>query len=77
MVAVPPLTPVTTPVDGSTVATAASLLLHVPPPVASLSVLVAVAQKVVVPVIAAGADGVVFTVTLAVVNAVPQLLVTV
>ena len=47
-------TPVTTPVDPTTVATAVLPLLHVPPPVASLSVVVGVPEKqrLVLPVIA-------------------------
>jgi len=53
MVAVPPLTPVTTP-EPLTVATDSLLLLHVPPPVALLSVVVASGHTVNVPAMAAG-----------------------
>ena len=51
---VPPVTPVTTPVDELTVATAVVPLLQVPPLVASLSVVVAPAHATAVPVIANG-----------------------
>jgi hypothetical protein len=53
-VAVPVVTPDTTPVAGTTEATAALLLLHVPPGVALESVLVALRHISVNPVIAAG-----------------------
>ena len=52
MVAAPALTPVTVPVLASTVAIEASLLLHTPPVVVLLSVLVVPLHIVVVPVIA-------------------------
>jgi len=55
MVTVPEATPVTMPVAGPTVAVAVLLLAHVPPVVASASVVVDPAQTVAVPVIAAGA----------------------
>ena len=56
MVAVPPEEdmPVTTPVDGFTVATLVVPLLHEPPLVASPSVIVVPGQTLVEPVIAAG-----------------------
>jgi hypothetical protein len=60
IVAVPPATPVTTPVPVPTIATAVLLLLHVPPPDASLSVVVKPGQTTVVPVIG---ETVAFTVT--------------
>jgi len=53
MVAVPAATPPTTPLE-FTVATAALLLLHTPPDVASLSVVVRPEQTVSVPVMDAG-----------------------
>ena len=65
MVAEPTVTPVTTP-EASIVATPVALLLHAPPLVASANVVVAEVQTVVVPVIDAGVDGTVFTVTAAV-----------
>ena len=77
IVAEPALTPVTTPVDGLTVATPVALLLQVPPLVVLANVVVAAVQTVVVPVIDAGVAGVVFTVTLVVTNALPQVPVTV
>jgi hypothetical protein len=51
MVAVPGAIPLTTPVDETTVATKVLLLLHDPPEVALLSVVVLDIQRVVVPVI--------------------------
>ena len=63
MVAVPVDTPVTIPVVAPTVAVAVLLLLHVPPVVGSLSVVVAPMHTTAVPVIAAGSG---FTVTVAV-----------
>ena len=52
MVAVPAATPDTMPVLASTVAIEASLLLHAPPAVALLKVLLLPTQALVVPVIA-------------------------
>ena len=72
--AVPAVAPVTIPV-AVTAATAALLLLHVPPAVASDNVVVAPVHTVVVPVIVP-AVGVAVTVTVAVAVAVPQALVT-
>lgn len=60
MVAVPAATPVTIPVPDPTVAITVLLLLHAPPVVASLSVVVWLTHAVVAPVIA---DGSAFTVT--------------
>lgn len=51
---VPAVTPVTTPVEGLTVATAGVALLQVPPGVALLNVVVALTHTLVVPEIAAG-----------------------
>ena len=62
IIAVPFVTPETAPDEMSTVAIAVLLLLHVPPLVASLNVVVLPAQTVVMPVI--GAMG--FTVTVVV-----------
>jgi len=56
IVAVPPDTPLTTPDEEPTVATDVLLLLHVPPPLALLSAVVAPGHTVSVPVIAAGVD---------------------
>ena len=53
MVAVPPAKADTMPVDDPTAATAVLLLLHTPP-LASLSVVLVLAQRVVVPVMADG-----------------------
>jgi len=50
----PPATPVTIPELEPTVASAVLLLVHVPPVVASLNVVVANGQRTIVPVIAAG-----------------------
>ena len=75
MVAVPAVIPVTTP-PVLTVAMPVLLLLHTPPLVASASVVVPPVHTVVDPVIVP-ADGVPDTVTVVVVLAVPQLLVTV
>lgn len=58
--ALPPLTPVITPVPVVAVAIDVLLLLHAPPVDVELSVVVAPAHTVAVPVIA---DGSVFTVT--------------
>ena len=74
MVAVPAVTPVTIP-DMPIVATAVLLLLHVPPVVVLLNVVVAVAQTIAVPVMVP-ATGSGLTVTSIVAVAVPQLLVT-
>ena len=74
MVAVPAVTPVTIP-DVPIVATAVLLLLHTPPVVVLLNVVVEVAQTIAVPVIVP-ATGSGLTVTFTVVVAVPQLLVT-
>ena len=63
MVAVPAVTPVTKPVDDPTVAIVVEPLLHVPPPVASLSVVVVAIHTCVVPVIEGGSA---FTVTVAI-----------
>ena len=71
MVDTPCETPVTTPAI-PTVATAVLLLLHTPPVVTSLSVVVLPAQTVGVPVIAAGVTGNEFTVTIFVADALPQ-----
>ncbi len=54
MLAMPGATPVTTP-DEFTVAVAVALLLHVPPTVTLLRVVVAAGQTLAVPAIAAGA----------------------
>ena len=75
MVAVPADMPVTTPVL-PIVATPELLLLHTPPALALLNVIVDASQTVVVPVIVP-AFGNGLTVTTAVVLATPQLLVTV
>jgi len=61
MVAVPPATPVTTPVPETTVATVVVLLDHVPPVVPSVNVIVDPAQKGDEAEIPAGAK---FTVTM-------------
>ena len=71
MVAVPADTPVTTPA-ASTEATAASLLLHTPPAVVELNVVVPFIQTALVPVIAA-TTGKLFTVTVAVCDALQPL----
>jgi hypothetical protein len=68
IIAVPKLTPVTTPVAGSTVATAASLLLHAPVPPVNVvldKVDVVVGQTVAAPVIVP-AVGAALTVTVVV-----------
>lgn len=62
MVTVPAATPVTIPLVEPTVAVSKSLLLQVPPPVASVSVLVDPTQTFIVPVIVAG-SGLTVTVT--------------
>lgn len=75
MVAVPAATPDTTPVDEPMVAIVVGVLLHVPPPVASASVVVAPAHNDIVPVMPAGEA---LTVTAVVTKLVhPALLVTV
>ncbi len=75
MLAVPADTPVTTP-RAFTVATAASALLHVPPPIVSENNVVAAWHTVPVPVmVPASAGG--LTVTTVVAAAAPQPLVTV
>ena len=61
MLAVPAVTPVTTPVVEFTVATPVVLLLHVPPAVASASVMVWYWQTTVGPVIATGREFTVIT----------------
>ena len=55
MTAVPADTPPTTPVAAPTVAMPVLPLLHTPPPVASLSVVVCPTHTFIVPVMAAGA----------------------
>ena len=60
MTAVPAATPVTTPDEGLTVATAGAPLLHVPPPDKSVNAEVDPAQILVFPI---GVDGMSFTVT--------------
>ena len=72
---VPPATPLTIP-DELTVALAVLLLLHVPPAVASLNVVVAPLHTDAVPVIVP-AVGAALTVTTLVATAAPQLLITV
>ena len=72
--AVPLLMPLTTPV-GFTLAIAALLVVHVPPPIVEVSVVVDPVQTVVAPDIVPAAD-VVLIVTVAVAVAVPQLLAT-
>ena len=74
MVAEPAATPVTVPVV-LTVAIEGLLLLHTPPAVASIKVLTELGQMMVEPVMAATV-GAALTVTVVVVAAVPQLLVT-
>lgn len=64
MMQLPPVTPLTIPVDASTVATPVLLLLHVPPLVASLSFTVLPAHTDVPPV--TGATG--FTDTVVVIE---------
>lgn len=54
MVAVPELTPVAMPVDEPILAIAVLLLLHVPPAVASLSVVLNPTHRLLLPVMAAG-----------------------
>ena len=54
MIAVPPDMPVTTPEPLPTVAIVVLLLVHVPPPVASLNVVVKPTHTDVIPVIVAG-----------------------
>ena len=68
MAAVPPETPVTTPVDDATVATAVLLLLQVPVPVGSLRVKLDPGQTGTEPVMAAGLG---FTETVLVAEAQP------
>ena len=75
MLAVPAVMPLTTPLV-PTVATEVLLLLHVPPAVALLSVVVLPAVSVAVPVMVP-ADGNGLTVITLAAAAVPQLLVTV
>ena len=70
MVAVPAATPVTTP--AATVAFVASEVLHVPPDTLSDKVVVEPAQTDAVPVIAAGVNGIAFTVTTWVTVALPH-----
>ena len=50
----PPPAPVTTPVPVPTVATVVVLLVHLPPPVPSLRVLVCPTHSVVIPVMGSG-----------------------
>ncbi len=71
--AVPAVTPVTTP-DELTVALAVLLLLHAPPVTVALRAMLLPAQTVVAPEMVP-AEGVLFTVTFIVATAVPQLLV--
>jgi hypothetical protein len=73
---VPAATPVTTPDEEPTVATVRSLLLHTPPEVALLNVVVAATHTVEAPVIAATV-GKLFTVTVFVTTLLPQILTTV
>lgn len=54
MVAVPGLTPVTMPVEAPTEATSGLLLLHVPPEVGSVRVVVRPTHNIDVPLIGAG-----------------------
>ena len=54
MVAVPEVMPVTTPVEDPMVATPVALLLHVPPEVVLVNVVVKPTHTLVVPAIAAG-----------------------
>jgi hypothetical protein len=75
IVAEPTATPVTSPVEASTEAVPEALVLHVPPPVASVNVKVEPTHIVLVPLIAA-TDGKPSTVTAADCTVVPQLLVT-
>ena len=56
MVTVPALTPVTMPVEAPTVAVPVAVLLHVPPPVASVSVILDPAHTLVGPEIATGKE---------------------
>ncbi len=63
MLAVPAVIPDTTPVPAPTVATAVLLLLHAPPVLVVLSVVVCPTQALVLPVMAAGSG---FTVATAV-----------
>jgi hypothetical protein len=77
MVVVPAAIAVTSPVEGSIVATPVVVLLQVPLPVASANVVVKLVHNVVVPVMAAGADGKELIVTVVVTDVLPQLLVTV
>ena len=60
MVTVPLMTPASTPLDEPTAATDGALLVHVPPPAASVSVVVAPTQTRSEPPIGAGPE---FTVT--------------
>jgi hypothetical protein len=62
MVAVPAVTPVTTPVDGSTVATPGALLLHEPLAVTHARVVLDPWHTALAPVIAAGVVLVIVTV---------------
>jgi hypothetical protein len=71
MVVVPAPTPVTTP-EALIVATDVLVLLQEPPAVASVKVMVLLTQTVLAPLIAAGVDGTVITVTVSVSEAVPQ-----
>ena len=75
IVAVPAVTPVTTP-EVPIVATPVGILLHAPPPAASVSAVVAVAHTIGVPVMIP-AEGMAITVTTVVAAVVPQLLLTV
>ena len=70
MVAVPAATPVTTP--AATVAMPLALVVHVPPDTLSVKVVVEPAQTDAVPVIAAGVNGIAFTVTTWVTEALPH-----
>ena len=73
MVVVPTLAPVNVP-SVPIVATVVNELLHVPPPIPSVNCVIPPVQTVVMPLIA---DGVVFTVTVAVKVPVPQVFVTI
>jgi len=75
IVAVPAVTPVMIPIDGSTVAVPGLIEIQVPPPAASERVVVAVGHTVAVPVIVP-VFGKGFTVTTVVAYEVPQALVT-
>ena len=77
IVVVPEATAVTAPVVASIVAAEVLVLVHVPPAVKSDRVVEAPAHNVVVPLITPGVAGVPVIVATVVVNAVPQVLLTV